>query len=192
MRVVAAAVLVWTGGACWGGRAPQPQLVDQAARGIPAIDEDGPRRYVTEKRDGLVELAPSGARQPIASAPIHWCVIDDKARVVWFTSSHGLLVFDLDDRQVVPIALDKLDDVTIVIDHGLERPSSDGSLSLVIEVSDTPALHSLVAHDAPPALRARREDLARLPLQDPAYVASLHARGAASRYSMRPCDKPAP
>jgi len=170
-----------------GGRAQQPQLIDQSHHGVPAIDEDGDRRYVTEKRDGLVEVAPSGARQPIASPPIHWCAIDDKVRVVWFTSSDGLSVFDLDDRELYAITLGDVEDVVIDIDHGNER-SSVTELTLVVEVSDTPALHVVLPVDASPELRARREQLASLTLQDPMYLASLHARGAASSYRMRSCE----
>jgi hypothetical protein len=185
MRFLLLAALV----AC-GGRPLQPQVIDQAPRGVPAIDEDGPRRYVSEVKDGLVEVAPSGARQPVASPPIHWCMIDDKARVVWFTTSHALIVFDLDDRQLVPVVLDRqLDRMTIAIDHGNEQHAL-GELTLVIEVSDTPALRAQLALDASPELRALRDRAARdLRLEDPAYVASLYARGAASPYRMRACEE---
>lgn len=186
MRFLLVAVLV----AC-GGRALQPQVIDQSPHGVPAIDEDGPRRYVSEIKEGLVEIAPSGARQPIASPPIHWCAIDDKARVVWFTTSHALIAFDLDDRQLYPVVLDRrLANITIAIDHGTD-PYTTGELTLVVRVSDTPAVRAQLAPDASPESRERRDDLVEtLRLEDAPYVASLHARGAASPYSMRPCEEP--
>lgn len=186
MRFLLVAALV----AC-GGRALQPQVIDQSPHGVPAIDEDGPRRYVSEVKEGLVEIAPSGARQPVASPPIHWCSIDDKARVVWFSTSHALIAFDLDDRQLYPVVLDRrLDRVAIAIDHGNEQYAL-GELTLVVEVSDTPVVRAQLAADASPELRALREDVVEtLRLEDPAYVASLYARGAASPYAMRPCEEP--
>lgn len=184
MRFLVVALLL----AC-GGRAQQPVLIDQSNHGVPALAEDGPRRYVAEVKDGLIEVAPSGARQPVASPPIHWCAVDDKARVVWFTTSHALIAFDLDDRQLYPLVLDRrLDRVTIAIDHGTDQYAL-GELTLVIEVSETPALRTQLAPEAPPELRDLLEQLVEtLRLEDPAFVSALYARGAASPYAMRPCE----
>lgn len=156
--------------AACGGRAPQPQLVDTTKRGVPVIDEEGPRRYVARTDLGLVEVAPSGAEQPVASPPIRWCQIDDKARVVWFVTSNGLIAFDLDDRHLYPIILDNLDGVTVALDYGDATPAD-----VTLELTETPALR----------LASDRE----MRIEDPGYVASLYARSMTAPVSMRPCER---
>ena len=148
--------------------AQQPQLVDTTWPGVPAIDEDGARRYVADDR-GLVEVAPSGATQPIARPPVSWCTIDDKIRVVWFRSAEGLVAFDLDDRHLYPIVIGALGEETLGIDHG-NHPQA----SLVVVVSEAPALRGSRAKE--------------LEIADRAYLSSLYARGEMNLIAFRDCD----
>lgn len=180
----------------------------QSTGGIPVLPGDGDRAYVADTT-GLVEVAPTGMHQVIASPPVRWCTADAKSRVVWFTTDTGLAAFDLDDRKLYPVILDSLDDLDVTIELGTQQLAQhddvDVDVKLVLAVADSPTLRAEIGCDGDGYFRCYDEGhklnqrmvelLARakqVRIEDPTYVTSLAGRGAAGSLWSPPMPAVAP
>ena len=188
--------LVMVVAACGGVKPSAPPANVAPPRPVPALVGAGPHAFVASER-GLVEVAATGASQPIASTQPFWCAVDARAQVVWIAAEGGVFAFDLLDRLVHPIVAGEVPTMTIAIDHGNEHLGAysavDYDVALALHLTATPAVgaqlgcegdHAVYCYEdgAPDRLQAplaeRKRKLDALRLVDPAYVATLVARGA--------------
>lgn len=203
-----AALLALVLAACGGRGAGTPPLKGdpRETSGIPVLPGEGDRAYVADT-SGLVEVAP-GAHQVIASPPVRWCTVDAKSRVVWFTTDTGLVAFDLDDRKIYPVILDKLDDLSVTIELGRQQlaqhESVDVDVALTLAIADTPSLRAEVGCDGDAYFRCYDEGgklnqrmvelltrAKKIRIEDVTYVIALAGRGAAGSLWSPPPMPPA-
>lgn len=127
---------------------------------------------------------------------IAWCGADARGQVVWFTTEHGLSVFDLVDRKVHPIFGTDLGQLEVIVDWGNQKLGGESQLAfdvgIAIHLRGTPKLEMAMGCDGDrsyycyeddgkrllPAVVALQAKARALKLVDPAYVATLATRGA--------------
>lgn len=167
--------------------------VTPVAAPIPALADDGPHAFVADDH-GLVEVARSGKAQTIVAAKPTWCAADARAQVVWFAGDDGLYAFDLADRRVRRIVAGAIEsDVTI--DWGTERLGGENKLdyqvALGVRMTTPPRVSSELGCDGDqadycydddgktlrPEIVDKQQRLDAMTIADPAYVATLVARG---------------
>nr|HEX4316512.1 hypothetical protein [Kofleriaceae bacterium] len=184
---------------------------------VPALAGDGDRAYVVD--DGaLLEVSPRASQAVVTGAS--WCGADARANVVWFATDDGVSAFDLVDRRVHRVirhalALSRasggmVGEIAPIIDWGGERIGGenrvDFDIGVAIEMRATPTARSIVGcymmadfrcrddgGDWRPAIRELAAFADGIVVDDPAYVATLVARGAGrSLYAATPAAPPPP
>lgn len=173
------------------GANPPPPPPPPALQGVPELPGDAAGTYAIDER-GLIEHRGSES-QALARAPVAWCAVDTKVRVVWFIGATGLTAFDLDDRRLYPVILGDLEAYDVQIEHGdraIGRPTNH--VGLVISVAE-PSRLDVVIRCAEPDLEPCQTAVERargLALADPAYLASLAVRGASTTAWRPPVEAP--
>lgn len=203
--------LVLTLAAC-GATPSTPTVVHgdppRAVPGVPALAEAGPHAFVGNEH-GIVEVGATGHTQAITADPPSWCAVDARAQVVWFATASGVSAFDLVERRVHPIVTGDIGSTTIAIDHGTEHLGAnspvDYDVALAIHLTAKPGVGSQIGCDGDaavycyndddklkPMLVERQQTLDALRPADPAYLATLVARGAKRSLWSPPPTPPAP
>ena len=190
-----------------------PSSEGAAAGSAPASTpgRDVTRAFVADG-SGLVEVSIPGGAQVVAPTTASWCSVDARANVVWFTAVGGLHVYDLDDRRTRTIIKGGLEDIIAIIVWGPKQRlggENPGAFEVgaVLRLADKPKLDVETGCDGTAMYtcfengdpRRPQGDVAdrmrrvrRLSLEDPAYVASLAARGKDRSLWLPPPMPPAP
>jgi hypothetical protein len=184
--------------AACGPRAPAPPISGTSVKtgGAPPLPGAGDRAYFGGD-EALVEVAgDTGAHQTVVPTGVQWCEADARAAVVWFVNERGLSVFDLDDRKVHDIIHGDLANIEVIIDYDKARLGGTDAVRFRVGAKLTmtaaPALSLEMGCDGDAMyycyeddMTTPNADIARdqatvkaLALADPAYVATLVARGA--------------
>lgn len=171
--------------------APAPDLPPAIA----PLAGDGERAFISDD-SGLVEVALTGTSQVITPSAIEWCSVDARGKVVWFVTEQGLRAFDLVDRRIRPILDADLSDIEILIDWGDQKLGGEDPLEFdvgaALHLTSAPAIRTVMGCDGDravycfeedgktprPEVKKSQQDAAALKLLDPAYLASIAARGA--------------
>lgn len=175
--------------------APTPAPAPAPAPAVAPLAGDGERVFVSDDT-GLVEVALTGAAQVVTTSAVEACHVDARGEVVWFVTEAGLHAFDLVDRRVRPIIAADLSDIEIVIDWGDQKLGGEDPLEFdvgaALRMTSAPALRTVMGCDGDravycfeedgttpkPEVKKSQEQAAALKLIDPAYLASIAARGA--------------
>jgi hypothetical protein len=188
--------------------APPPRVTDPAGAAVsaapaapapgpavPPLAGDGPDAFVGDA-GGLIEVAPSGAHQAIAPAPLAWCAVDARAEVVWFVADGWLQAFDLRDRRVRKVVGADVEHDEVAVDWGDQRLGAeskvDFQVAIALRMKQPPVVSSELGCDGDQAVYCYEEDgttlkpeiaerqraIDALRLPDPAYVQALAERGA--------------